>query len=627
MKPIKRAVHIDFHTMPGIPDMAKDYTGEEIAEMLAKAHVDYVNIFARCNIGFSYYPTKIGTMYPGLKKDLFGETLKALQKRGIQVTAYCNAGLNHELLLHNHGFCRVNAQNQIYEGDPVTRNTFRIPCFNTPYRDYLKAEIQEILAYKPDGIFLDMFLPKPCYCPACVQKMKARGIDYTNDDAVFAFTVETYYEVFEELRELIPKNIRTFFNSFPFDPIHTKLSHAELECLPTSIWGYDFLPCQAPYQRKLAEGKDLLYMTGRMVSGWGDFAGNKSRAALETDVFDALMYGFVPSVGDMMHPTTGLDKALYRDVTEIYEWVEKLEKWTYPSKAKTDVAVLRNILTLNDVRKPVKPSDKGVARMLSEMKIQYDIINEEMDFEPYRLLILPDHIRITPELQKKLASFKGSILSTGKSIAKGKPWSYITSFENDTATDPFYEYGGEWLGGKFAGVKMKTKYSIAPYVKAFCDRHFDGEHGYFYAPPQGLTEYSAVAMKGKCAHIGFNIFEAYMEFGALFHRRLVEDLFKALLPDPILTTNLPATSRATLLEGKNGDLLMIKTSIPEHWAKRGVINEHTPLPAGYEVSVEGEYKAVSIIPEKVKVESRIENGRTIITLPEILGYCPFLLEK
>ena len=63
LKPIKRAVHFDFHTMPGIDNFGEKFDAEKFAEQLDKAHVKYINMFARCNIGFSYYPTKIGIPY------------------------------------------------------------------------------------------------------------------------------------------------------------------------------------------------------------------------------------------------------------------------------------------------------------------------------------------------------------------------------------------------------------------------------------------------------------------------------------------------------------------------------------------------------------------------------------
>lgn len=92
MHKIKRAVHIDFHTMPGITDFGANFTAEQIVQILDNAHVDYVNVFARCNIGYSFYPTKIGEIYPGTCGDLFGDTILACHSRGIGVTAYLNGG-------------------------------------------------------------------------------------------------------------------------------------------------------------------------------------------------------------------------------------------------------------------------------------------------------------------------------------------------------------------------------------------------------------------------------------------------------------------------------------------------------------------------------------------------------
>ena len=94
-----------------------------------------------------------------------------------------------------------------------------------------------------------------------------------------------------------------------------------------------------------------------------------------------------------------------------------------------------------------------------------------------------------------------------------------------------------------------------------------------------------------------------------------------------MTNELPTSSRVTLRKGTKGELLQIKVSVPEHWANRGVINEHTVLPAGRKISVMGEYSAVCCLPDEAPVKSWIENGRTIIELPEITGFLPLLLKK
>lgn len=75
----RRAIHLDFHTMPGIYDVGRDFDGEVFARTLADAHVDYITVFARCNLGFAYYPTRVGVMHPGLKFDLLGGMSQASQ--------------------------------------------------------------------------------------------------------------------------------------------------------------------------------------------------------------------------------------------------------------------------------------------------------------------------------------------------------------------------------------------------------------------------------------------------------------------------------------------------------------------------------------------------------------------
>ena len=565
-----------------------------------------MNIFARCNIGFSYYPTKAGRMYPGLDFDLFGDTLRECHTRGIEVTAYLNGGLNHLQTVEHPEYCRVRSDGTTESGDPLTNNFFRCPCFNTGYREHLRAEIREVLAYRPDGIFIDCMIPRPCYCPACTQKAKELGLDEA------AYNRNLLREVFAELRALVPADTRLFFNSFPFEECHEFQSHIELECLPTDSWGYDFFPAQAPYYRTLAPEMERIYMTGRMAIGWGDFSGSKSAASMENDVWDALMYGYVPSIGDLMHPRDGLDQALYRNLGKMYEKVMELEPWTYGAKPIAEAAILRT--------PGLSESDKGVARMLSELKICYDVVTEEADLSGYRMVILPDEIPVTERLAKKLADYQGFLLSTGESLAPGRAWDYISHFEKDPATDAFYEYRGQIFGQHICGVRMVSEHGVAPYIESYFDRHYDGKFGYFYIPPKEKNGCSAVAQRGNRAHICFKIFRAYMEIGAPFYKALVQ----SLLPPTLIGGDLPATARATLMECGEGVLLQIKTTHPDHTGRIGIIQEHTDLPAGRVVTVEGEYEAFTL-PQKTPLKTKAVAGRTQITLPELHGYLPILL--
>ena len=626
---MKRAVHIDFHTMPKIDDFGANYEPSDLAEMLADAHVTYVNIFARCNLGFSYYPTKIGTPYPGITRDYLGEAITELHNRGIGVTAYVNGGINHELMNHHQEFIKITKDGRLYDDvDKATNHYFRMPCFNSGYREYLFNEIREVMEKEPDGIFVDCMIPKPCYCSNCLRKMAEKGIDPSDDAAAFKFQVDTLYEVFSQIHAIVTPKMRLYINSKSNDWFSEFEGHIELECLPTYSWGYDFFPAQAPYYRNLAPGKELVYMTGAMVTGWGDFSGYKPDAALECDVYDAMMYGYTPSVGDLMHPRDGLNRPLYKQVGKMYRYVESMEPWTEGSEAVAEAAILRNKVTSENVLTPVSAADKGAARMFCEMRLSYDVVDEDMPFDGYKLLLLPDDIRITEKLKAKLEAFEGAIISTGNSIADGSVWDFITDIAPDTNTHGFYAWGEQVYGQKYVGVKMKSEYSVSDYVEPYFNTHWDGFHGYFYVPPKDSIGCSAVAKKGNRAHVCFRLFTAYMEYGALFHKEVIESLVNEFLPERmVMTTELPTSSRVTLRKGKKGDLLQIKVSVPEHWANRGVINEHTVLPAGRKISVAGEYTAVCSLPDEKNVKSWVENGRTVIELPEITGFVPLLLKK
>ena len=64
MEKIKRAIHYDFHTLPHIDDIASNWDAEAFAKTLKKANVEIINATAQCNIGYAYFPTKIGKRIP-----------------------------------------------------------------------------------------------------------------------------------------------------------------------------------------------------------------------------------------------------------------------------------------------------------------------------------------------------------------------------------------------------------------------------------------------------------------------------------------------------------------------------------------------------------------------------------
>lgn len=627
MKEIKRAIHIDFHTMPGIDDFGEEFSAMDLAQTLEDANVKYVNFFGRCNKGFSYYPTKVGVRYPSLKTNMLKDVIDECHKRDIGVSAYLNGCISHEIILQHPEYAKRAKDGARFIYDPaVEHHAYQLGCFNTDYKEHVLMEIKEMLAYNPDGIFCDCMRIDSCYCPMCMDKMKKLGIDTNDDEAVFKFAFDTLVEMIYAIREAVPKDKRLIFNSsIPYDAISDCQSHVEIECLPTGGWGYEFYRTQANYFKTIAREK--VYMSGCFIDGWGDFGGKKNKESIENDVYDALIYGYTPSIGDHLHPRGTLNKRMYKEIGEIYNYVKKLEPWVENTVPFAEVAVLRNKVTYKNVRNFMTESDKGISRMFAELKLCFDTINEDMDFSRYKLLVLPDNIEITNNLYEKLKSYNGAVLSSGNSIKVGSVWDYVKEFKKDVNSHGFYEWGSEVFGMYNCGIKMKSSYSISDYVEPYFNESFDGKHYFFYIPPKECKGYSAIAKKGNRVHICFPIFEAYNKHAAIFHKELINCLIRQLMPERKIVTNLPSTTRITLAEGDMYSVLHIKVSFPEIREKRGCVEEHICIPEGMKVLVLGKYKAVKTLPDMENVNFCVLNDKTEITLPKICGYMPLLLEK
>lgn len=91
-----RQVHLDFHTWGNIPDIGKNFSKENFQKAIKTANLDSITVFAKCNMGYCYYPTKVGVMHPNLDFDLTAAMVDAAHEIGVRAPVYINAGLNEE---------------------------------------------------------------------------------------------------------------------------------------------------------------------------------------------------------------------------------------------------------------------------------------------------------------------------------------------------------------------------------------------------------------------------------------------------------------------------------------------------------------------------------------------------
>ncbi len=415
---MQRAIHFDFHTLPG-NDVGSKFDAKAFAQTLKDSHVGYINFFARCNRGFSYYPTKIGIPYPAPNAQrLLPELLEECHKQGIGLSAYLNAGISGAIAEAHPEWQRV-----IGGGRPHSTSYL---CYNTPYGDHLLAEVKEVLALYPDidGFFLDCVgvadKQHTCYCETCRKKMEEQGIDIHDTDAVYAFNSEKAKNMCKRIRDAVPSDKYIYFNGFNMgmneDEAYVN-SHMEIEALTgTDSWGYDYFPTFVAFERN--NFKQSVFMTGRFHTSWGDFGGITTKEAMEYDAFTALAFGSDISIGDHLHPSGAPEKGLFDAVKPIYEQVEAVEPWTSDAVYTAEIGIYcgeREHFLSYDRYYTVY---RGAERILNELKYHFDIVTNQHDLSRYKVLILPDEIALDEKSAKKIKEYLaggGKILSTGNS--------------------------------------------------------------------------------------------------------------------------------------------------------------------------------------------------------------------
>ena len=632
MKKFRRAMHFDFHTMPNIDGLFSNFNADEFAKKLKENHVEYINFTARCNIGFSYYNTKVGKKYPGLERDVLKETLDACHKQGIGVTAYINAGLNHEYMADHQDACRMNKNGVIY-GQDKTDNFFRVNCYNSSYGQHLLDEIREIASYDVDGIFCDCIKDFECYCPKCVEKMKEQGVDFNDKAQALKFQAKVREDLIVKIKEVVEKTakkpIKLYLNCAPWrEGVHT---HNELECLTNSQhWGYDYFYAVAPYGRTRFE--DRVYMSARFQNCWGDFGGIKTLASMQNDLYDAMMNCYALSFGDHLHPVDGLEDEVIERIGKVFEEKMLYEQFDENAEYVCETAVLAE----RDSMK-ADPYLQGVCRMLSELKIPYNIYNEFYEWKNIKVMVIARAIELTENLKTKLLDFNkkgGKLIFLGSAIDTGKQLGLLDYVEllgedtNDNAYLTYGEKGMRWAVYKPSRIiKNISGKEVCKYVSNVFNMDYDGRHCYFYRPQGEITDKSAVVIGDNgTACVCFDMSLAYKECCLKEHKDIFGQILSEFNPNHFIkASGMPATARIAVTENENNVIVHVKSTFAEVRLGRGIIEDHVYM-KNSTVSIKGEY-VVRTLPDLSVVESTIIAGRTVFETGNVEGYKAFSLVK
>jgi hypothetical protein len=423
-----RQVHLDFHTALECDSVGADFDAQTFVETLQMGKVDTINIFAKCHHGYSYYPTKVGTLHPKLKFDLLGSMVEALHRADIKCPIYVSvkwddlAGMQHPewVCVRKDGTLNMR---------PVLTGEWGWSTMDlsTPYADYFIAQVEELISIfgkEIDGYWFDICFPAPNYSPWGMAQMRKAGINLADDTAVWRYARQQDLAFFKKVTEICQQKTpraTLYYNgttTADMGEVNPYMTHYEIESLPTSgdAWGYLHYPIIARMARSY--GKEIIGMTGRFHRSWADFGGLKTQDQLDYECGVILSAGGKVCVGDQLHPRGVLDPAVYRLLDKSFSRVEALEPWLSDAKPTAEAAIL-SLGQTGDAHPGVGTLNldvEGTAQVLLETGIQFDIVDERADLSRYQTVFLPDNACLTPLWVTNLETY---LAGGGKLVVSG----------------------------------------------------------------------------------------------------------------------------------------------------------------------------------------------------------------
>jgi hypothetical protein len=670
-----RQIHLDFHTHEAIPGIGADFDPNVFADTLVQAHVNSINLFARGHHGWVYYFSEkyADRRHPHLTRDLLREQIDACHARGIKTPVYVTVQWDHYTAQRHPEWRVMQADGRLEGTPPYEAGFYRRLCLNTPYVDWLKGFVRDVMETLPiDGLWLDIVDAQDCSCWHCQQGMRAQGLEPSSQADRIRYSKQVLHSFQNKMTAFIHTHnpdVLVFYNAGHVGPRHREMidafTHLELESLPSGGWGYLHFPIAARYGRTL--GLDYLGMTGKFQTSWGDFHSFKNRAALEFECNHMLALNAKCCVGDQLLPNGRICPDTYKLIGSVYEQVEAKEPWCTGAVQVPEIGVLTPEAfdtAIHREQTNFKPI-QGAVRILQELAQQFDILDGESDFSRYKVLVLPDFIPVDTALKTKFDAYLvqgGSIIASFASGMDAAQTGFALDMGVNLAGEGPRDAQGNLVRGKeypgnayveylvprtgFDAGLAQTEHAmymrgmeiaaqdgaelLADTVASYFDRTYEHFCSHRQTPSSGKVVHPAVVQKGRNASFGSVIyfsnpvFSQYQTKAPRWCKQLVANALARLLPEPLVRVQAPSASIVTLNEQAqhNRWVLHLLYYVPERRCDEyDVIEDVVPL---YNVPVavraDKPVQRVTLVPQGEPVDFAVHSSYITFTVPEIEGH-------
>lgn len=397
---------------------------DEIVDLMAKAGVDSLLHFTRDHWGYIYTNGKIGRPHPNTPDDLFGKLLVALKSRGIRTTGYLSVHYDENTAREYPEWVMRNPQ-----GEPIKRAVWSegqvragwtYLCLNSPYREYLLAHSQEVIAsYDIAAFWVDIIggADRPprgeaCYCTYCRrlwQSTYGYPLPESMTPAQYALWRQFYTAIqidfYAEIKEIIRasgKDIVTTRNfGFPFDLddyVESESSHGGVDYyLPSRL---------TKLYRAYAHGREVECVGYRFNQPW-DFT-TKPLPSLQFEVATALAHNCAITFVDQPQLRGELDPKPYDSLAQAFALADELIPHVRGSEPYAELALVGSELS-GDLLPKTETDFAGAYCMLTEAHLPFDVLADSLiatsDLAQYRAIVVANTVHMQPEAASALRRY------------------------------------------------------------------------------------------------------------------------------------------------------------------------------------------------------------------------------
>jgi len=631
---IYRELHVDAH-FGQVERPYETFDAGAAAEMLSRAGFQMVSFFAVCNSGYSYYPTKIGVMHPGLKRDFTGEMTRALQKRDVRVLAYVSAGPDRRYTSEHPDWVRVGQPG----ATPGRNNGGAQMCLNSPWLEQVHIpQLEEIVSlYNVDGFFLDgligKFLRGACYCRYCRELFGAEIPAVDSDSKVFGhhqFLSRSGARYAERVTSALTSRkpgLAFVFNHIwvTRNPVKPPAAVRQLVWEPappyTGVLSLDF-SYEARYLASQSGIVNWSCMTTR-GNGWGDYS-LRDTATFQHEAAVLLAGGGRPYFGDDSYPSGNPDPAVYKAYGEVNRRTTQVEPFLKGFTPVKDIAVLLSADSiwsaqpLNPTRdwmnSPSSPGTAGAHKALVEAHTQFSILNSESLTEmlqDFRALVLPEQVILSPrecDAIRRFVQAGGALICTGDTGTRDSRNQPLEDFaladvlgvrnlgRADVRRAFLRREMDVQVSGPYQRIEATTAEAIVPLVPAVGGKQSPA------ATPEGPGITVNSFGKGRALYCAAPLFGAYQRYGTPALRALawwMLDRIHSVARRELALENAPISIEATL-HGRGQDRLLHLVSRAQDFPPVAGIVARIQAPAPP--------RRVTTVPEREAVKAEWKSG-------------------